>query len=220
MLPSGMVIEMGSRGFFAISSSYFFLSRSKLRGGNSQHHKRAIHRHAHGNRAGPYMSRRCCKKSGGGLISTGPWDVAAPPFFLSFLPPRATFLTPSATESTACLAGSMVSSNWAVLQWCFAVLGGRQRGGGLVKRSGLEGWSTGVPRQNTRAAKIRPGISCERLTHEQRLTTKAIIAATVRSFRGRRRLLILTTRCFSTCFPSTWPRGVDWTPSIYIPSKP
>lgn len=53
MLPSGMVIEMGSRGFFAISSSYFFLSRSKLRDGNSQHHKRATHRHAHGNRTGP-----------------------------------------------------------------------------------------------------------------------------------------------------------------------
>lgn len=31
MLPSGIVIEMGSRGFLAISSSYFFLSLSKLR---------------------------------------------------------------------------------------------------------------------------------------------------------------------------------------------
>lgn len=35
MLPSGIVIEMGSRGFFAMSSSYFFLSRSKLRQANS-----------------------------------------------------------------------------------------------------------------------------------------------------------------------------------------
>ena len=35
MLPSGIVIEMGSRGFFAMSSSYFFLSRSKLRHANS-----------------------------------------------------------------------------------------------------------------------------------------------------------------------------------------
>lgn len=159
------------------------------------------------------MSRRCCRKSGGGLISRARWDPSAPPFFLSFLPPMATFLTPSATESTACFAGSMVSSNWTVLRWCFAVLGGRQRGGCLVKRSGFEGWSTAVPRQNTWTAKIRAGISRERLTHERRLETKALIKL---HYGLREQMTGLNSNgpMFSTHFPSTWLRGVDQKPCI------
>lgn len=96
--------------------------------------------------------------------------------------------------------------HWSVLRWCFAVLRGRQRGG-LVKRSGFEGWSTAViPRQNTWTAKIRPGISRERLTHGRRLATKALITVTSRSF-GYRWSIYQESDVFSTYSPSTWLKG-------------